>query len=394
MDFKLTDEQVKLRKEFFDVCEGLAKKRPEGFTGLEGCYDTDEGWAYHLDCAKIFAKKGWLALGWPPEYGGKGDMMDRVLFAEARGYHSVPGVDIFGVQMLAPTLLQAASEGVKKEFLPPIAQGEVMWCELWSEPNAGSDLASLSTTAMRKGDEYVINGQKTWNTGALKADWGFGVFKTDPAGRKHHNMTFILLDMKTPGVTIRPIPYLDGHAPYCEVYFDDVRVPAKNIVGQEHEGWAVVNLLAGFERSGINEIMTMIRGLEDLVQFCNQTKRHGQPLAKDPLTRNRLAELACQLEAARALAYRVADLQNRNEMSLMDASAGKIFFSELGERFAFVATDILGPYGQVKTSRWAPMNGVWERMFHEHFITTVSMGTNEIQRNIIAWYGLGLPRIR
>jgi alkylation response protein AidB-like acyl-CoA dehydrogenase len=394
MDLSLTDEQKVRKQEFNDVCKELEKKKPPSYLGFETIYEHDEAWEYNLYCAKEFARKGWLALGWPAEYGGKGDMMDRVLFAEARGYHGVPGVDIFGVQMLAPTVLQAASEEIKKEFLPPIARGEVMWCELWSEPNAGSDLASLSTTAMKKGDEYVINGQKTWNTGALKADWGFGVFKTDPAARKHHNMTFILLDMKTPGITIRPIPYLDGHAPYCEVYFDDVRVPAKNIVGQEHEGWAVVNLLAGFERSGINEIMTMIRGLEDLVQFCNQTKRHGQPLSKDPLARNRLAELACQLEAARALAYRVADLQNRNEMSLMDASAGKIFFSELGERFAFVATDILGPYGQVKTSRWATMNGVWERMFHEHFITTVSMGTNEIQRNIIAWYGLGLPRIR
>ena len=394
MDLALTDEQKVRKQEFYDVCKELEKRRPPKFLGFETIYEDDKCWEYNLHCAKEFAKKGWLALGWPPEYGGKGDMMDRVLFAEARGYYGTPGVDIFGVQMLAPTLLQAASEEIKREFLPPIARGEAMWCELWSEPNAGSDLASLSTTAIKKGDEYVINGQKTWNTGAHKGDWGFGVFKTDPAAKKHHNMTFILLDMKTPGITIRPIPYLDGHAPYCEVYFDDVHVPAKNIVGQEHEGWAVVNLLAGFERSGINEIMSMIRGLEQVVTFCNQTKRHGQPLAKNPLVRNRLAELACQLEAARALAYRVADLQNRNEMSLMDASAGKIFFSELGERFAFVVTDIMGPYGQVKTSRWAPLDGVWERMFHEHFITTVSMGTNEIQRNIIAWYGLGLPRIR
>jgi hypothetical protein len=394
MDLSLTDEQKVRRQEFYNACKELETKKPPTYLGFETIFEMDECWECHLYCAKEFAKKGWLALSWPPEYGGKGDMMDRVLFAEARGYYDIPGVDIFGVQMLAPTLLQAASEEIKREFLPPIARGEVMWCELWSEPNAGSDLASLSTTAIKKGDEYIINGQKTWNTGAHRADWGFGVFKTDPAGRKHHNLTFILLDMKTPGITVRPIPYLDGHTPYCEVYFDDVHVPAKNIVGQENEGWAVVNLLAGFERSGMDEIMRMIHGLEDLVTFCNKTERHGQLLAKDPVIRSRLAELACELEAARALAYRVADLQNRNEMSLMDAAAGKIFYSELGERFAFVATDILGAYGQVKTSRWAPLNGVWERMFHDHFVTTVSMGTNEIQRNIIAWYGLGLPRMR
>jgi hypothetical protein len=269
-----------------------------------------------------------------------------------------------------------------------------MWCELWSEPNAGSDLATLSTTAIKKGDEYVINGQKTWNTGAHRADWGFGVFKTDPSAKKHHNITFILLDMKTPGVTVRPIPYIDGDAPFAEVYFDDVHVPAKNIVGQENEGWAIVNLLAGFERSGMGEIMGMYRELEELVQFCNTTKRNGQPLAKDPLVRNRVAQLACELEAAKAIAYRIADLQNRNEMALMDASAAKIFYSELGERFAFVATDIAGPYGQVKTSRWAPMHGALEKKFQECFVTIISMGTNEIQRNIIAWYGLGLPRMK
>ena len=394
MDFELTEEQKAHRKEYFDVCKELEKKRPPSFVGLEAVFEVDECWQFHLDCAKEFGKRGWLALAWPPEYGGHGTMMDKVLFAEARGYHGIPGVDIFGVQMLAPTALQAASDAIKKEFLPPIARGEVMWCELWSEPNAGSDLATLSTTAIKKGDEYIINGQKTWNTAAHRADWGFGVFKTDPAGKKHHNMTFLLLDMKTPGVTVRPIPYIDGDAPFAEVYFDDVHVPAKNIVGQENEGWAVVNLLAGFERSGMSEIMSMFRDLEEIVKYCNETKRNGKPLAKDPLVRNRVAELACELEAARAIAYRIADLQNRNEMALMDASAAKIFYSELGERFAFVATDLAGPFGQVKRSRWAPVDGAWEKAFQECFVTIISMGTNEIQRNIISWYGLGLPRMK
>jgi alkylation response protein AidB-like acyl-CoA dehydrogenase len=394
MDFELTQEEKAHRKEYFEVCKELEKKRPPSFVGLEAVFEIDECWEFHLHCAKEFAKRGWLALAWPPEYGGSGTMMDKVLFAEARGYHGIAGVDIFGVQMLAPTLLQAASDAIKKEFLPPISRGEVMWCELWSEPNAGSDLATLATTAIKKGDEYIINGQKTWNTGAHRADWGFGVFKTDPAARKHHNITFILHDMKTPGITVRPIPYIDGGAPFAEVYFDDVHVPAKNIVGQENEGWAIVNLLAGFERSGMGEIMGMYRELEELVKYCNETKRNGQPLAKDPLVRNRVAQLACELEAAKAIAYRIADLQNRNEMALMDASAAKIFYSELGERFAFVATDIAGPYGQVKNSRWAPMHGAWEKAFQECFVTIISMGTNEIQRNIIAWYGLGLPRMK
>ncbi len=394
MDFELTKEQQARRQMFFDACKALEPQKPAALIGSETVFTLDECWEFHLYCAKEFAKKNWLALGWPPEYGGTGDAMDRVFFAEARGYYGIPGVDVFGVGMLAPTLLAAASEEIKREFLPPIAKAEVMWCELWSEPNAGSDLAVLSTTAIKKGDEYIINGQKTWNTGANRADWGFGVFKTDPAGRKHHNLTFILLDMKTPGITVRPIPYMYRESPFCEVYFDDVHVPARNIVGQENEGWAVVNVLAGFERSGMGEVAAMDRILEEVVKFLNETKRGGQPLAKDPVIRNRIAQIACELEAARTLSYRIADLQNRNEMALMDASAAKVFYSELGERFAFTMMDILGPSGLIKFSKWAPMQGHWERAVQDCFVTTISMGTNEIQRNIIAWYGLGLPRMK
>ena len=394
MDFRLTDIQMKQRQEFFDVCASLEKQRPANYTSIESMFEHENCWQFHRSCAREYAKRGWLNLAWPEEYGGNGTMMDRVMFGEARGYHGVPGVDGFGVQMLAPTLLAAANDDVKKRFLPTIANAEIFWCELWSEPNAGSDLAALTTTAIKKGNEYIINGQKTWNSGAHKADWGFGVFKSDPDARKHHNLTFLLFDMKTPGITIRPIPFMNGVPLFNEVYFDDVHVPVENIVGQENGGWAVVNTLAAFERSTLDEIMHMLRGLEDLVQYCNETKRNGRPISRDPVVRNRLAQLACELEAARTLAYRIADLQNRNELPLMDASALKIFASEFSERFAFTATDILGPYGQVKYSNWAPMEGIWENMYQECFVFTISMGTNEIQRNIIAWYGLGLPRMK
>jgi alkylation response protein AidB-like acyl-CoA dehydrogenase len=395
MDFKLTDEQIQRREEYFEVCKELEKSKPASFAGLESIYGTDEGWEFNLYCAKEFAKRGWLALGWPPEYGGIGTMMDRAIFAEARGYHDIPGVDIFGIGMLGPTLIQLASDEIKKVWLPRLAAGESFGCELYSEPNAGSDLAGLSTTAIRKGDEYIINGQKTWTSGAHRAEWGFGLFKTDPAGRKRHNISFLLIDdIKAPGIEIRPIPYMNMGLLYNEVYFDDVHVPVKNLVGKENDGWAVSQLLLGFERSGLDMIMGMLRWLEDLVAFCNETKRNGKPLAQDPIIRNRLAEVACEIEAARTFAYRVADLQSRNEMSLMEAGGVKVFASEIGERFAFLATDILGPYGQVKFSKWAPLHGFWEKQYQENFVFSVSMGTNEIQRNIIAWYGLGLPRMR
>jgi hypothetical protein len=394
MDFRLTDEQVARRKEIYKVCEELDKKKPKSWLGFESPFDNEEGWAFHRYCAKEFAKRGWLALSWPKEYGGTGTMMDKVLLAEARGYYDLPGSDIFGISMLAPTLLAAGSEELKKEFLPKIANAEIMFCELWSEPNAGSDLAALTASAVKKGDEFIVNGQKTWNTGAHFADWAFGVYRSDPNAKKHHNLTFILCDMKSKGITVKGIPYMNGAHVYNEVYLDDVHMPAKYVVGQENEGWAVVNVLAGFERSNIDMVMGLVRAVEDLVKFCNENKREGKPLSHDPMIRAKVADLALSVEAVRTLAYRVADQQNRNEMGLMDAAAVKIFASELLEKFGQVSTDILGCYGQVKQSKFAKLNGTAEYNYQACFVPIVSMGTNEIQRNIIAWYGLGLPRMK
>jgi len=394
MDFRLTPKQEALKKEIYAFCAELAKKKPESYIGIESKNENDECWEFHRYCAREFGKKGWLTFGWPAEYGGKGDMMDKVIFSEAVGYYGLPGVDEFGVAMLAPTLLAAGSEEIKRRFLPGIASGEVMWCELWSEPNAGSDLAALTTTAIRKGDEYIVNGQKTWNTSAHRADWAFGVYRTDPNAPKHKNLTFMLCDMRTPGITVKGIPYMDGSHIYNEVYLDDVHIPANQVVGKEGDGWAVVNVLAGFERSNMGLVYGLLSSIEMLVDYCNNTSRNGVPLSKDPIVRNRVADLAIGLEAVRTLAIRIADQQSRHEMGLMDAASVKVFASELMEKMAHVATDLLGPYGQVKHSKFAKMRGLWESMYMTCFVPIVSMGTNEIQRNIIAWYGLGLPRMK
>jgi alkylation response protein AidB-like acyl-CoA dehydrogenase len=200
------------------------------------------------------------------------------------------------------------------------------------------------------------------------------------------------MDMKTPGIAINPLEYMDGKHYYNEVFFDDVHIPVGNIVGKEGKGWEVTQALSGFERSGVDTITSMQRMLENLVEYCNETKVGGRLLAQDPVIRNRLAEAACEIEAGRTLAYHIADLQNRGEMALFDASSIKVFSGELFERLAALGIDILGPYGQVKTSKWAPSYGFWEAAFQTTFVLTISMGTNEIQKNIIAWYGLGMPR--
>lgn len=393
MDFALTGEQLEMKRQFYEACIELEKLKPEGFAGLESWYGSDEYFGYHRHCAKEFAKRGWLSLNWPPEYGGTGTIIDVALFAEARGYHDIPGVDPFGVRMLAPTLLAFGSDELKRKLLPAIASAEATWCQLWSEPDAGSDLASLTATAVRKGDELIVNGQKTWTTGGHKADWGFGVFKTDLGAPKHRNLSFLVVDMKTPGITVEPILFMDGAHLYNAVYFDDVHVPAKNILGRENEGWKVFNLTAGFERSGGGEIMRMQCMLHDLVAYCNETRRDGKSLACDPLIRNRLSQVACEVEAARTLCLSVVDLQSRNEMSLMDAAGIKVFSSEVGQRLASLATDILGPFGQVKFSKWSPLSGVWEKEY-QNFMRVIAGGANEVQKNIIALYGLGLPKAK
>lgn len=393
MDFRFTPEQEKKRAEYFAVCKELASKAPYPLMGEKSMFGEKEGWEYVKYCAREMGKRGWIALSWPKEYGGSGDRTDQVMLAEAMGYNGCVGLDPFGVSMLAPTLIAVGSDEIKREFLPPIAKAEKFWCELWSEPNAGSDLANLSCTAIRKGDEFIINGQKIWNTNAHNADWGFGIFKSDPNGKKHKNLTFLLMDMKTPGITVRPLYYMnEGHI-LNEVFFDDVHVPAKYIVGKENDGWAVVNVLAGFERSGIGGAAAMQRQVEELVKYCNQTIVKGKPLSQDPLVRNRLAQIACEVEASKTLGYRIADQQSRNEMGLMDASGMKVFSTELEERMAAFALDLMGPFGQVKSSR-ARFAGHWENSYQEGFVGTISAGTNEIQRNIIAWYGLGLPRMK
>ena len=363
---------------------------------IESTYESGKGNKYHRYCAKEFARRGWLSRAWPREYGGVGaPFIQQAFFAEARGYHRVPGVDDFGIQMLAPTLLAFGKEEQKKEYLPPIAAGDVMWCELWSEPNAGSDLANVSTTGIKKGDDYVVNGQKAWTTGAHYADWGFALIRTDPGAEpKHRGLSFILLDMKTPGITINPVKYMDMSHMYNEVFFDDVHVPVRNLVGEENKGWRVTRALANSERSNLRGIMGLVRELDDLVDYCNKTKINGEPLAKNPLIRNRLAEIACEIEAARTIAYRVAWLQGQGQLGASEASEVKIFSGEVGQRLAFLGADILGPYGQVRYSKWAPMRGFYEKSYQSCFGLNIAMGTIEIQKNIIAWEGLGLPRMR
>lgn len=397
MDFRLTTEQNKLKATFDAFFKEEMTRAPKGWTGsLEDIYSSDEGWAFHRDMAKKLAKKGWLIRAWPKEYGGESaPILEQLLFSESAGYHLAPGVDIFGIGMIGPTLLVYGNEEQKKEHLPPIAKGERMWCQLWSEPNAGSDLAALKTTARREGEFYVVNGQKIWTSGAHRADWGFGVFRTDPTQKGSKGISFMLIDMKTPGITINPLHGMNGVHLFNEVFFDEVRVPVKNRLGEENQGWVVTRTVMNFERSNIGSVAAAKRILDDLVDFLKKKEKGSKALSEDPIVMDTIARMATEIEVGRALSYRTAWVQEKGDLfqAVPLASAAKVFGSETMQKLVYRALEILGLEGITKhPSPLSVLLGRFESLFQVSPGMNIAGGSSEVQRNLIAWSALGLPR--
>ena len=395
MDFKLTPEQQALRKEFEEYAEELMKDAPPGWeTSMEFQY-SDEGWEFTRRTHKRLAEKGWLVRHWPKEYGGvNAPIVEQLIYSEAMGYHRVPAGDIISVGMIGPTLLAIGSEEQKQEHLPPIARAEIYWCQGWSEPNAGSDLASLTTRAVKVGDKYVVNGQKTWTSNAHHADWCFMLARTNPEEKRSRGLSFLLVNMKTPGITIRPLHSMEGSHLFNEVYFDDVHVPVENRVGEENDGWRVTRATMNFERSNANSFAGVRRSLDDLIAACREIEWNGKTLADNPLIRHRLAQLSMEIDAGRALAHRIAWSQQKGEFlqAAHLASASKVYASELSQRFSSTACQVFGLYSQVAYSRWAIMAGRWQSAYQRALGANIAAGSSEIQRNIVANAGLGLPR--
>ena len=274
-----------------------------------------------------------------------------------------------------------------------MAKGEVQWCQGYSEPESGSDLASLSTRAVRDGDDLVINGAKVWTTMAHRADWIMLLTRTAPDAPKHRGISFVLVDMKSPGVSVQPIINMAGGHEFNQVTFDDVRVPRANVVGDEDRGWYVAVTLLDFERSGIDYSAAARRLLDDTKDFAAETKRNGQPLIEIPWVRSLLADRYIDCEVARLMAYNVAYMQSQDLIPTKEASMSKVFGSETVQRVTEASMDILGMYGTLgREEKWAPLKGRVQEHWMNAFAGTIAAGTSEIQRNIIAGRGLGLPR--
>ncbi len=395
MDFSLTEEQESLRKEFDTFFAEEEKRAPVGWGGwIFGVFDEDDVWAYHCSVAGKLGQKGWLSLPWPRKYGGREhSYIEQLLFNEVRGFHRVPGVDLWGPQIVAPSLMEYGSEEIKQRWLPDIARAEINWCQGWTEPNSGSDLASLSTTAVADGDDFIINGQKIWTTGAHRADHIFILARTDAKAPKHHGLTYFISEMKSPGIKVRPLLFMNKSHEYNQVFFDNLRVPRRNIVGEVNQGWYVAVTGVNFERSMIGVFAAAKRDLEDLVKFCRETTRDGRPIADDPLVSHRLAEFAIELEAGRQWAYYVAWIQSKGKKVPGEASAAKYTISESIVRLANFAVESMGLCGVIKHgSKWSALHGTFENLCQASLGGVIAGGTTETQKNIIAWMSLGLPR--
>ena len=360
-----------------------------------------EGDDSHFEAERAFEKraasKGWLTMAWPEEYGGRGaSHIQQMIYREEAAYRGAPGSGGQGISMVGPCLMLHGTEEQRQEHLPRIANAESYWAQGFSEPGSGSDLAGLQTRAVRDGDDFVINGQKIWTSGAHYADWIHVLTRTDPEAPKHRGISYFLLDMNTPGIEVRPLINMLGEHGFNEVYFTDVRVPAANMMGEYNRGWYVAATLLDFERSGVAWSATSRKSVELMSEYAAERpgRRGGAKLIDDPGVRNGLANLMIESEIAKLISYRVVWMQSQELVPNHEASMSKMFGSELGQRVSRFGVNMMGLHSQRidPDDPGAPLAARIGRAYMSTVPSTIAAGTSEIQRNIIATRGLQLPR--
>lgn len=393
MDFRFSDDEEAFRRE---VQNFLKRELPQSHERavLHGG-ETDEEWEFTKQFTRKLGEKGWIAIWWPREYGGlEGSDMEYLIFNEETAYRRAPRMDGGGTGIVGPTILAHGTEEQKKRFLPPIARGEVMWIQCFSEPDFGSDSAGIKTTAVEDGGSYIINGQKTLISFGHRGDFCYMTTRTDPEAPKHRGLSYFLVDMKSPGIEVRPITNMIGADEFCEVYFDNVRVPRENMLGEKNQGWMIMMTTLSFERGTLASIAgSMRRTVDDLVAFAKEARYQGQPLAGDPAVRQKLADLVIEVQVARLFVYRVVWMQGQGLIPTYQASMAKLYGDELNLQITRLGTEIMDLYGQLAwKSKWAPLNGEIAGAYLNNLGCLFAGGTPEIQRTIIATIGLGLPR--
>jgi 3-oxocholest-4-en-26-oyl-CoA dehydrogenase alpha subunit len=393
LDFHFSPEEERFRT---DVRSFIERELPKGWEQrFEGSdqpgKSNDELWEFSRQFTSRLAARKWLAMAWPKEFGGlEATHMQQLIYNEEMSYHAAPGGGGMGVAWVGPAVMLYGTKEQQERFLPRITSGEDVWCTLYSEPGAGSDLAALQTRAMRDGDDYVINGQKIWTSGAHRSNWGWLAARTDPDAPKHKGITTFVVPMDAPGVTVRPLINLADHHGFNEVFFDNVRIPKDYLVGEENRGWYQVAVALDFERSGIAAYAGGRRLLESLTAFAAE---HREMVNSNPSIRLRFADRAVELAVGTSIAYRIPWMQATGKIPNYEASMSKLYGSELSQRIASTGLQMLGMYGELKPgSPEAKLKGRLADAYETSVSSTIAAGTSEIQRNIIATRGLGLPR--
>ena len=390
MDFEFTKEQEAFRQEVRGFLEDEINKG----TFKPMC----DGWiqGFSWEFTKKVASKGWLGITWPKEYGGLGrSHIDRlILTTEMLRYGAPTACHWFAERQIGRAVYVYGTEEQKKEMLPKILKGEACVGLGMSEPEAGSDLASIKTRATEDGDFYVLNGQKMWTSCARYMTHMYLVARTDPNAPKQKGISEFVIDIKTPGITIRPTIDITGSEAWGEVFFDNVRIPKKYLIGEKNRGFYQILNQLDFERSGVERLMGNYPLFDAIIKFSKETKRNGKPVCEDPMIRSRLAQLQVEFEVGQMLLYRVVQVMEKGKAPNIEAAIAKPFCTTFEQHLASIATDVLGLYGQLwKESKYAPIRGMAPHSFLGSKGYSLQAGTSEVLKGVIASRGLGLPSV-
>jgi alkylation response protein AidB-like acyl-CoA dehydrogenase len=400
MDLSLTNDEARFQRE---VRSWLKRNIPSRERRAE---PAEFGDPRRIAALKKWQRRlyeaGYLAMGWPRQFGGRAEpngdrrdllMRQTIVNEEMVRAHAPSIIGMMGIQMVGPTLIEFGTEEQKRRFLPRILTAEDIWCQGYSEPGAGSDLASLKTRAEIVGDFFVVNGQKVWTSNAQFADWMFCLVRTDPSAPKHRGISYILIDMKSAGITVRPLVQMTGDKGFNEVFFEDAKVPRENLVGQLNAGWQVANATLSHERNMLGSTTRTQQMFQGLLRVARVTKRNGKPASADPVLRQRLADLAIRVESMKYHSHRQLTDLLRGRAPGIAASVNKLVSTELNHAICALAIEVLGDYGVLdRKSRHVVDRGIWPYEFMFTLGLVIGGGTSQIQKNIISERGLGMPK--
>lgn len=395
MDFSYSPEEEKFRQHVRSWLEANAPADMRA--GQDEDLAPDARWERQKTWHKKLHEGGWIGIWWPKEYGGRGaSMIEQVIFNEELAQMGLSsGVNMSGVTLLGPTLIHLGTEEQKKRYLPKILPADEIWCQGYSEPGSGSDLASLQTRAVEDGDHFVVNGQKVWTSWAQHSDWIFLLVRTDPNAPKHQGISYLLVDMRSPGITVRPLVQINGDSEFNEVFFEDVRVPKKNLVGDLNRGWMVAVTTLMYERVATGSFYRFEKTLSQLCDLAKRMELNGKPAVEDTSVRQQLAQFAIEAEAIKYNDLRRLTRRLKGIPPGPEGSISKIATTELNMRICNFAMELLGPYAILeKGSPFAVDHARWSHRMLGARAGTIAAGTNEIQRGIIGERELGLPKGR